>query len=464
MYADNPTTQTLLALGKPKIFSRDPWPDYVNLYSLTIDDVPALLALFADETVDTLPQDSPEIWAPVHAWRALGQLRSEGAIEPFITSFDRLREDDVSLTELPKAIGMIGAAAIPALAQHMQQFDTNEFSRMMAVDALCEIALRHPANRDPVLAIYRAYLTAPDTAAFELNGILLGRLLDLNATEAIEEIRQLFARDCVNLSCVGDLEDVEVGLGLRESRETPRPNYARREMRKELLARLADGFEQDLDKGVDPVYACIDRYLLLYGSDIAISGVSELDGFFAALACAPISISASTWLPTMWGGDQQMPAWEHATELREFTTALLQHYNQVMGDFQADDYEPLFLESTVLAAELLVVNDWCAGFLRGLALWGPLSPEDTALLDQWLLPVRCFTIEQEVAAMLKMTVAEMVQMQQRIQPSVVNIRRHFFKPVKRADTTFVHASPKVGRNDPCPCGSGKKHKKCCGLH
>ena len=25
-----------------------------------------------------------------------------------------------------------------------------------------------------------------------------------------------------------------------------------------------------------------------------------------------------------------------------------------------------------------------------------------------------------------------------------------------------HAAPKVGRNDPCPCGSGKKHKKCCG--
>ncbi len=24
------------------------------------------------------------------------------------------------------------------------------------------------------------------------------------------------------------------------------------------------------------------------------------------------------------------------------------------------------------------------------------------------------------------------------------------------------ASPSVGRNDPCPCGSGKKYKKCCG--
>jgi len=28
--------------------------------------------------------------------------------------------------------------------------------------------------------------------------------------------------------------------------------------------------------------------------------------------------------------------------------------------------------------------------------------------------------------------------------------------------TFVRESPKVGRNDPCPCGSGKKYKKCCG--
>lgn len=28
--------------------------------------------------------------------------------------------------------------------------------------------------------------------------------------------------------------------------------------------------------------------------------------------------------------------------------------------------------------------------------------------------------------------------------------------------TFVNDNPKVGRNDPCPCGSGKKYKKCCG--
>lgn len=28
--------------------------------------------------------------------------------------------------------------------------------------------------------------------------------------------------------------------------------------------------------------------------------------------------------------------------------------------------------------------------------------------------------------------------------------------------TVKYDTPKVGRNDPCPCGNGKKFKKCCG--
>jgi len=34
---------------------------------------------------------------------------------------------------------------------------------------------------------------------------------------------------------------------------------------------------------------------------------------------------------------------------------------------------------------------------------------------------------------------------------------HHHAPVEQ----FVRAAPKIGRNDPCPCGSGKKYKKCC---
>jgi preprotein translocase subunit SecA len=36
-------------------------------------------------------------------------------------------------------------------------------------------------------------------------------------------------------------------------------------------------------------------------------------------------------------------------------------------------------------------------------------------------------------------------------------------PAPAAHLEPVHAGPRVGRNDPCPCGSGKKYKRCCGL-
>ena len=37
--------------------------------------------------------------------------------------------------------------------------------------------------------------------------------------------------------------------------------------------------------------------------------------------------------------------------------------------------------------------------------------------------------------------------------------RHKFQP---EPIEPIRAAAKVGRNDPCPCGSGKKYKKCCG--
>jgi uncharacterized protein YecA (UPF0149 family) len=51
---------------------------------------------------------------------------------------------------------------------------------------------------------------------------------------------------------------------------------------------------------------------------------------------------------------------------------------------------------------------------------------------------------------------------------VIGIYRHFeaqrllgTEPLLNA-ATFRRTTPKIGRNDPCPCGSGKKFKQCCG--
>jgi hypothetical protein len=150
-------------------------------------------------------------------------------------------------------------------------------------------------------------MSTPDESAVTLNGLLIGRLLDLKAIEAIDDIRQLFARDCVDITCAGDLEEVEIELGLRQTRITPRPDYA-----KLYGVKLSDIPEKTDD---DDILQLLNYYLLRYGHDDAILDVSELDGFFAALACAPDTILPSRWMPAIWGGEDQSPAWPNEEEI-----------------------------------------------------------------------------------------------------------------------------------------------------
>jgi len=458
MNSDNPKIQTLLTLGEP--VNKRNWPDYVKQYGFTLDDVPTLLMLYVDEAINTMASDRAEVWAQVHVWRTLGQLGSEASIVPIIQSFDTLYDDDYAQSELPEAIGMIGPVAIPALVDYWQQPGKNEFSYCMAVDALCEIAKQYPAHRLQVIDVYLDYMKHPYTSERILNGLLIAQLMDLKAVEAIDGIRSLFASGCVDLSCAGDLEEVEIDLGFRTKRSTPKPGFA------EMYGyeNPFENFNLELDDDEGDFFQVVENCLLRYGNDDSILDISELDGFFAALACAPITIMPSTWMPAIWGGEHLAPEWESEQEITEFSQSIMLHYNGVMSDFQGQKYEPLFLDGDHPSSELLNVDEWCEGFVRGLKLWGEMKPEDMKQLEICLYPIRHFCTDDGFEALASMSDTEIYQLQSSIEPKVKALYRHFYKPVKRADTTFVHATPKVGRNEPCPCGSGKKYKKCCGLN
>lgn len=47
-------------------------------------------------------------------------------------------------------------------------------------------------------------------------------------------------------------------------------------------------------------------------------------------------------------------------------------------------------------------------------------------------------------------------------PTVAEIMNHLLRDLPWEDGTYRRDTPKVGRNDPCPYGSGKKYKRCCG--
>ena len=103
-----PRLEPLLRLGDDDSLRQklDGWHNYVAEFGLTTADVPALVAVLQrwvdvveEEEPDEDPEPQPEWCAPIHAWRALGQLRAVEAIEPMLAQNDRLDEaiDDWSM-------------------------------------------------------------------------------------------------------------------------------------------------------------------------------------------------------------------------------------------------------------------------------------------------------------------------------------------------------------------------------
>ncbi len=213
----------LLTIGEPaEGRRRDRWLDYLQL-GLTESDVPELIRMAADRALNGADPKSLDVWAPLHAWRALGQLRAQQAVQPLVRLFDELPEDDWLPTDLMTIFAMIGPASIAPLTDFLANHDIDEFRRLPVTECLEAIAEAHPHTRDDCVGVLLKQLEKYETNGETLNAFVILALVKLNATEAISLIRKAFASDLVDLPVQGDLEDVEIEMGLRTHRSTPRP-------------------------------------------------------------------------------------------------------------------------------------------------------------------------------------------------------------------------------------------------
>lgn len=190
------------------------WPNYLKL-GLTHAHVSDLIRMATDLKLNEADSDSLEVWAPVHAWRTLGQLRAEEAILPLIELFEELEESEWVIEELPEVYGMIGPRAIPPLADYLSDASHGVEARMTAARCVEHIGTMHPEAREECVSVLTRELQQFLTNDPDLNASLITDLVDLKAVESISVIREAFANHRVDLFFAGDLEDVEIDLGLR---------------------------------------------------------------------------------------------------------------------------------------------------------------------------------------------------------------------------------------------------------
>jgi uncharacterized protein len=202
--------------------------------------------------------------------------------------------------------------------------------------------------------------------------------------------------------------------------------------------------------------------------------LEQLDGFFAALICGPVNVPPSEYLPVILGDNMVLEdTLDGQSALQDFLSLLMRHWNVIADTLASDEvYLPLLLQDE---DGITPANDWANGFLRGMDFhkqqWAALLGDEEH--GGWLVPIFALAHEHDADPEMR-PFKNPIDAEAREKlivgaaAGVIGIYHHFESQrlletkLYGNATTFRRTLPKVGRNDPCPCGSGVKFKHCCG--
>jgi uncharacterized protein len=224
----------------------------------------------------------------------------------------------------------------------------------------------------------------------------------------------------------------------------------------EELERLDDALLNRFDEDDDAI-----------DGDEGILDVTELDGFLTAVISLPVMIMPSHWWPVIWG--DYPPDFESEKEFEQVFSWAIRHMNGISATLmqQPADFEPMFFEREVEGRRYTIVDEWCEGYMSGVAMSLSRGAALDNEADELLQPIRAFTEAANWPGHDLPDFGDTEKLQQSIAPNVRALHAYWLErredPIPSRQATFRRETPLVGRNDPCPCGSGKKFKKCC-LH
>ena len=207
----------------------------------------------------------------------------------------------------------------------------------------------------------------------------------------------------------------------------------------------------------------------------------ELQGFLFTVVSAPELVPPSDWLPIIFAEeDAGYASLDEAQEILGHIMALYNTTNAAVLDSPTLLPGDCPLRDDVLAnfEDDAPMAQWSRGFLLGHEwleeLWEDLPEEVAEELDAVLMALGFFS-SREMAedfhaetGTSEQSFEAMADAIHRVVPSAVAQYAHMGRTIatvlagRDTDAPEVTHDTKVGRNDPCPCGSGRKYKKCCG--
>lgn len=214
----------------------------------------------------------------------------------------------------------------------------------------------------------------------------------------------------------------------------------------------------------------LDQFLLFdLDSDEGMT-LDILDGYLHAIAVGPTTVLPQQWLPKVWGLDGFLPPTESLNEANHVVGLVMRHYNGILGGLQKSPREisPVWMEQEYRGKIYDQGEGWAFGFMEGMRLcWDDWTPMlESAEGKIWFRPIGLlaedgFSPDQDE---LTRTPARRAKLTHQI-PNAVLAMHAYWLPYRHAvhEREMAKAmQAKVGRNEACPCGSGKKFKKCCG--
>ncbi len=212
----------------------------------------------------------------------------------------------------------------------------------------------------------------------------------------------------------------------------------------------------------------LDQFLLSGQCPDDAMTMDTLHGFLTAIVIGPETIPMSEWLPHVWGSvPKQAPEFKSKKEQERIMRLILRFMNEIAITFEVapKEFEPLFCEHDWEGKTLLDGEAWAYGFWEAMNLradaWKPIWESDIAPLMRPIYLLGADEIDEEELRLVD-DPEQCQKLAFEIEANIQLIHRFWQGRRKSAIETIKRDAPKVGRNDPCPCGSGKKFKQCCG--